>query len=511
MASDTSQNRHSFTMTQDQALPYLRGVVGTSSHRPDAYATYRELAELDKKINYFQVTLAAMERRRLLLRMQVNDLTRRVPLEIVSMIFRYSLPDDIISISLSSKKATRYAVSAPLVLSAVCQSWRSIAHSIPQLWTTIPLRVGPSNARSLPLIAKNWMNRAGRRPLSMNIYAPISISQELMQVINQSSPWMNLKYEGIPENLSQFSSTAEGISHLQTLSLQTFPHGTPSTFDLEKLILSPTRLEMLCISSLAAVNIDWSSLTDVLIEDRLSVADCLEVLRRAQGLTRCSLRPDHPRENNLPLQAIMHPSIIDLTVIGSYASQVFAHLECPLLQTLTINMFNGPAPIDHMADFLRRSICSVTTLFLEYVKLTEGDIVRLCQKVPTLHHLRIEATDSFPHEHLFRQLAMISVSNPAPGAAALYLPDLRSLTLRQTRPMDLALLPSIFSSHLSGVLQRPTLRSVDASFAQHRIFESGSQKAIWPERERRYLLWLKGQGVRLKLEARTLDAKCDLI
>ncbi|RDB27119.1 hypothetical protein Hypma_004600 [Hypsizygus marmoreus] len=66
--------------------------------------------------------------------------------------------------------------SAPLSLTWVSKSWRSLARSIPQLWTSLELR--KSGGGSLPRQVAHWTNLAGDLPMSLAYNFPNNFPHE---------------------------------------------------------------------------------------------------------------------------------------------------------------------------------------------------------------------------------------------------------------------------------------------------------------------------------------------
>ncbi|KAJ2917530.1 hypothetical protein MD484_g2860, partial [Candolleomyces efflorescens] len=60
-----------------------------------------------------------------------DDLISYIPDELLSLIFLFSLPSD--------RPPAMVVYEAPLSLAQVCSHWRSLAHSIPELWTSVHL------------------------------------------------------------------------------------------------------------------------------------------------------------------------------------------------------------------------------------------------------------------------------------------------------------------------------------------------------------------------------------
>ncbi|KAF9483144.1 hypothetical protein BDN70DRAFT_963222 [Pholiota conissans] len=155
--------------------------------------------------------------------------TERVPPEIITMIFKFNMPEDTVLYNLSVVPSTaklKYALSAPLALSAICQRWRDIARATPQLWTHVPLRPGSANAHSLPGLAEDWLRLSGSRlPLSIDVYVEIEEVgvedlQKLVQVISPyCARWSHVIYRGFYANLANILNNGADLGQLKSLRL----------------------------------------------------------------------------------------------------------------------------------------------------------------------------------------------------------------------------------------------------------------------------------------------------
>ncbi|KAF9480617.1 hypothetical protein BDN70DRAFT_599872 [Pholiota conissans] len=103
-----------------------------------------------------------------------GKLIHRQPPEVTSNILEFCLPEDVFSIDFECQAVPTYKICAPLILSAVCSWWQTVAHLAPQLWSTIILPFYPRDANYPPLLVpalvKEWLDRSGKRPLLINFF-----------------------------------------------------------------------------------------------------------------------------------------------------------------------------------------------------------------------------------------------------------------------------------------------------------------------------------------------------
>ncbi|KAJ3880130.1 hypothetical protein F5051DRAFT_324440, partial [Lentinula edodes] len=90
---------------------------------------------------------------------------RKLPVEIISEIFLQCLPE---VDTLSFMRPEPHPDQAPLLLTQVCRSWRSIAIATPRLWST--LIINASNGSSSHCeITKLWLDRSRNVPLTFTL------------------------------------------------------------------------------------------------------------------------------------------------------------------------------------------------------------------------------------------------------------------------------------------------------------------------------------------------------
>ncbi|KAF9479506.1 hypothetical protein BDN70DRAFT_932489 [Pholiota conissans] len=345
-----------------------------------------------------------------------------MPLEVVGEIFKACLPADITKLDLTNATSLD-TIGAPLILSA--------------LWANICLRLPPldNNIQSpLLVLAKNWIERSQECPLSINLCL-LNDSQnarELIKLINEySSRWTYFKYTGDPKFFPHFISDTSNTSQLHTLSLSSPPMWSPTLmiFNDGSVPLRPKCLQLHTVRSLRMVNISWSGLTELRIYSDLPVAMCLEALRIAPNLIRCTLKArdtegvvlDHFA---MPASPLLHANVVELTLITNIYSDIFSHLICPAVEKLAIHTLyeHDIIPMDLLIGFIQRSQCSIFSLSLKGAMLTTAHIDMLINAMPMLCHLDMDLEPDFPTRHFFSLLK-------EGGSQPQYLSDLQLLTI----------------------------------------------------------------------------------
>ncbi|KAF9483166.1 hypothetical protein BDN70DRAFT_990634 [Pholiota conissans] len=323
----------------------------------------RKVAELDEQIQTLRKKTIELEEQRREWKTQVNDihdgLTNKLPIEVAAEIFNLCLPVDICSWDLSYSHGIRIRRCSPLVLSAVSQRWRKTAHATPRLWADVPLHINETTMPSLPELTTEWIERSGQQPLSINIYTPTNskFAQDIINIIcAYASRWKHFAFSGHWHALSTFSTSLEGISHIQTLSFKSRTgegRSEPGKFDLKKFVVRPKRLIAKPFFP-ATVVIDWSHLTELEVSMPASIDDFIIVLRTTPRLKICKVSSDFRDAFDPgvgPVNPFVHPCIVDLTVLSDRSFSIFARFLCPALERLTIGECDDLRGINHTSIY----------------------------------------------------------------------------------------------------------------------------------------------------------------
>ncbi|KAJ8095464.1 hypothetical protein PM082_023234 [Marasmius tenuissimus] len=103
---------------------------------------------------------------------------RRLPADVWRSIFFRTLPENALGLCTYTTK------SSPLLLTTICRSWREIALTTPNLWTSIHIHI-PINSSSTPDLGyitrlrkrkeglKAWLDRSGSLPITISLTAQI--------------------------------------------------------------------------------------------------------------------------------------------------------------------------------------------------------------------------------------------------------------------------------------------------------------------------------------------------
>ncbi|KAJ7506609.1 hypothetical protein B0H11DRAFT_237058 [Mycena galericulata] len=304
------------------------------------------IAALDAKILEHQSILEQLETNRRAVHLELQSLTYPVltlPPEITSEIFIHCLPDE--------PERPRKS-HAPLLFFAVCKAWKTIALSVPDLWTTLYLdvdrlrvRMPNPDTRSQSII-RSWFDRAGNLPLTLILCGWVAETFVEDNCVNEiihyyASRWRRLDLRMEEEDFSAVDESGS-FPLLQELTIG------PRRFHFhdQVMIRAGVFKEMPMLRRITLMEgvvppfiaISWQHLT-VFHGGMLSLSACLAVLHLSPLLTHCTFAA---RQTHAPYDGgvLSHPSLLFLSLKGSRievcTAAIFQYITLPSLHTLRI-------------------------------------------------------------------------------------------------------------------------------------------------------------------------------
>ncbi|KAF8956438.1 hypothetical protein BDZ97DRAFT_187123 [Flammula alnicola] len=465
----------------------------------------KRLAELDIQIIKAREIVREMQREAQRLKSEMNcshdHLIHRLPPEISSYIFQLCI----------SRKPSADARYTQVALSSVCQKWRQIAHTTPQVWTTVFLPSSQHNALSVPRWAQEWIDRSGQLPLSIGLFIKsepnyYSVNRDVIAVISQcSSRWRDLTYQGPTSSLSYLVGDSQGASQLQTLKLDVYGSRSTRQFKLGYFKPTPTTLRITGLD-LKSVVIEWNNITHMQA-GHVSADNCWELFRIAPRMTHCQLKnvldinaqDPFPR----PHTPILHPTlqVLEMSLTHYSFGLVLNNVSLPSLKSYMSDVGGGYLETESLISLFLRSSCSLQTLTLSSVRISVADLVDLSRATPDLRHLDLKSyyrSGADVTERIFRCFsnAFTITSTDSETNQALF-PQLQSMTFKGAMPIDWKLVSDIFGSpsDVCNLRRRPlrsfTLSSVKAQPIDDFIIDKDTL---------RRMLLLVAQGIELKIE-----------
>ncbi|KAF9054259.1 hypothetical protein BJ165DRAFT_697821 [Panaeolus papilionaceus] len=320
-----------------------------------------KIASLDAELDELQSRVNALKFKRDILQQDVDfhkplvSAIRRLPFDILEQIFYYSLP--------TTRNVAMSTLDAPLKFARVCSSWRSAVYAAPRLWSSLHIAIPSFSHRSFDNVtfgshgfpahkqaneerqseiditykrmrgAMEWLKRSNPYPISLSIAlrshdnaVPDVLNAIFTTIFNFADRWANIDFD-LPFSQRAFhmlsSVTKEKLSHLHTLRLKWSHTPMPSAIAHPEwfrthLMLAPNlqRFQMIGFSQGFKLNIAWSQLTELTIEDCALPSDAArDILSKCPKLRLCRL---HISRTPGPTQLI-DSRIIYLNDLESFA------------------------------------------------------------------------------------------------------------------------------------------------------------------------------------------------
>ncbi|KDR85954.1 hypothetical protein GALMADRAFT_132571 [Galerina marginata CBS 339.88] len=338
------------------------------------------------------VILERMLNQRRELKAEINHLhpsmIDRMPVEVAANIFEFYVGDRSFEVRFGRPPLA-------LQLGAVCQTWRRIAWSTPQVWAFISMDLSVRPERiseravqrymTLEQLLSDWIARSGCSPLSIELYSRHCLDDRqaewilpIIRIVNSlSTRWkyleLRLPMSVLPRffvNTGQFN-TASLLEEIQIWN-------TTAIFDLTAASVSlrgtgpggggrvkpaPKKVDLGAVR-VKSLDIEWNKVTSLSISI-LCMDEVFHVLRHSPSLVDCSItRLSYLSENghlgyipdrNLPF---VHHKLKQLLIKfhdPEPSSEFFSRVTLPYLEALSCDFKDYTLPTDIFVSFLRRS------------------------------------------------------------------------------------------------------------------------------------------------------------
>ncbi|KDR85890.1 hypothetical protein GALMADRAFT_235027 [Galerina marginata CBS 339.88] len=427
--------------------------------------------QLESQIQEAKQALDLMFQRHYEMKRQINrshdPMAGRLPPEIVLIIFQFCMPD-IRRDTQGLWKFSSKEIATPLTLGAVCQHWRYVAWSTPELWTVIKVDLDASHLRLQCHLARDWLSRSGSQlPLSIRIFASRSgqrlkhpgsakIAREFIHTLNRySDRWRLLDLSIPPYLFPTFCGDSLASSILRTLQLEAIPQYAPGEnfkFNRQKVKLKP---EVVFLSDLPlrAVNIEWDNVTQVKLQG-LPPRDCFRLLKRALQLKDCTFYDiglDRAGNHPTATDTISHSQLTVLDVSSQYTlDPFFTRVAFPALEELSYDTMQEGynISITTLISLIKRSSSRLRKLRIEDITVDQIALISLLEVVPFLWQLEIVTGTSSALDSLFNHLAMTSIANDSDTEndeqLVHFLPELQFLRFQIPVQPSCKFIPAIF-------------------------------------------------------------------
>ncbi|KAJ6560399.1 hypothetical protein B0H19DRAFT_1376163 [Mycena capillaripes] len=272
-----------------------------------------QISELSSAISSQKQLLDDMQTRLRDLQAQLHSIPYPVltlPPEITSEIFVHCLPPE------KSWSSVRDKGVAPQLLTRVCREWRQIAISTPALWANFHVNLDTEDyLPRLAEIAKLWLTRTGKCPLSIKIDGQFTRMLETLQCHSREIRTLELhmnvaELERVRLRYDSPLDFAQ-LRRLSILAIESLDSEGSSPSPIEIFNNVPLLRDLLLTAEvpLSFVSLPWQQLTKFTGELYIP-AQCLKALRLMPNLTECAFLTV---DDNLPHEGFSHPNVQHFT------------------------------------------------------------------------------------------------------------------------------------------------------------------------------------------------------
>ncbi|KAF8216808.1 hypothetical protein K438DRAFT_1953704 [Mycena galopus ATCC 62051] len=360
----------------ESEIPVLREFVSKARVRA---------AALDAKIALLQSSLELLLKEKHELDAKISmhrgglSLLRRMPTEIMSHIFVFTLPPH-----------QPYATSAPWTISAVCARWWEITISQPSFWTSISY--DPDRTHS-PMRYNSYeiqLRRSGQSPLNVKFASSdefiVEDERRILQIIcKEAGRWETVSFSGpdeLYEDIGLFIQ--DQLAHLRKLTIEKWYTHEDTPLDI---FGDAPQLHTVSVNREAwaypvTMTLPWSQLVGYGGSNTWD--GHLDALQLASNLVDCSLEIQGTSFlTETPLTPIILPRLLRLSLSDP---RFLGCLETPALLELYC-AYNAL----RVLSFLRRQTCKLQKLVIwrSPVPVAPVDLTRIVEAVPTISRLAL--------------------------------------------------------------------------------------------------------------------------
>jgi hypothetical protein len=388
----------------------------------------KEISIIDVEIDQIEGILNSLKQKRARFQNSVDDCNtilapvRRLSVDVLGVIFCHCL--------VTHRNPIMSSSEAPILLTHICHDWRSIALSIPRLWSRfyIPLlhsvlhyrpetlstileRERRTEARSEEV--QRWLKLSAACPLSITMMPtgdPTSHPPLLDAIIQSSRRWQQLElgFLSPDSDVSNrlLSLSADDLSMLRELRLHSLQSSTISlhTEDLwyQSGLLAAKGLRSIFIADIHQTNAfpvgippNWKNLHHLFIHSPILLGLANQILSCCSNLVACLLEIAaqwdgiDPTPNDTITSLPPLPHLIFLSLQGDITgcNQLASNIQAPSLRILD---YQGYFPIED-EDFgllsLLQSINTLETLRVDHHNLSINNALKYYTLVPSVTHL----------------------------------------------------------------------------------------------------------------------------
>lgn len=365
-----------------------------------------------------------------------DPFAHRFPVEIVSRIFLHCRPTPPSMHTTTWSFNEQEFIGATFTPGRVCQNWRKIARSTPDLWTTLCVTITESNSMASIERISEWLEQSGGLLLSIKLIVMDSTpgaashftKAAIASIVLHAQRWRVLDLRA-PHTLLPWMSRA-----LSSKSLDRLDHFTFDTTDRDntsKLLscnASPSHVD-LHVAWLDQLSLSWQRLTHFSALF-IGLDEVTQLFRLAPHLTNF-------KAGQLDFDVAAPPGVVtnapkvETLHVAGFPAAFWDHLSFPSLKTLKLDGLTDP--YEPLLECLRRSGCQVKNFFVNWDDDYQDELVQLLQAMPAVEHLALD--NKTCHDPLFQILmgavTQVETMQPMHG----FLSQLRFLSCSTSEPL----------------------------------------------------------------------------
>jgi len=428
-----SECPHSSTTQSCSACGELEGVEGLIQKAVDQLRTLLDYHQkLKRKINHAHCLIL-----------------KTIPPEIMFTIFELcTIP--------RCRTDGRPDMRTPLKLGAICQEWRHIAWSTPNLWTYISIHLDFEKIAQHPdqnelIQLQAWISRS--KSLLLSIYIShgkksgpktgndMQMWHLILEAIARCSHrWRGINLDISTKSFEYLSGLIQGTPQLESLLIKRQNMSRYPSAPLFRNVPPKLQCVMMDNFSIKYVNINPNTVTVLQVANYCG-DNPLELIKSSPNLESFHMSRTHFSEQWEP-PIYTHHKLVDLSIyITSNESTFFSAVTLPNLQSLSLERHADWASEVSNSDliaFFHRSRCPLTYLAIQQLEFSNDSLDILLRAVPTLAHLklglveRISYLNSTDNQDIYHLLNCLRETNSWPRDSdrkndSLFLPSLSSL------------------------------------------------------------------------------------
>lgn len=288
----------------------------------------------------------------------------------------------------------------------VCQNWRMIARSTPELWTILPLTITHSNCMASVDFVRQWLERSGGLLLSITLMVDQSPDEAafhftktvIASTIFHAQRWQTVEL-AVPPLIMPWMSNA--LSNKTLDNLEDFDF---NTMDLDhspevlRLNASPRRLTTR-IAWLDQLSFDWQCLAHF-VASGMGIEEIEQLFANAPSLESLDVGNFSGDSEDISIGLVRNVPKLR-TLKGSFLAALFWHrFSFPSLETLRVSDLDEVYP--SLTACLCRSGCQLKEVWVKEQESRQDKVVQLLKLAPNIAQL--DLSGEICQEPLFSML-----------------------------------------------------------------------------------------------------------